>query len=119
MRLAGGGATGAQAGDTSVVGTWNRTLVAVDETGDVTTSETTWTFAADGRATRRIVTSSLSLGLADQTLATGRWTTEGDELVVRFDPPTGGELRLPFQVRVQLDGTLLVLGGQLFRLVAP
>lgn len=118
VRFASGTATGTRAGDASLVGTWSRTLVIVDDRGDVTTSETVWTFTSDGRATRRIVTSNLSLGLADQTVAVGSWTTEGDVLVVRFAPPTGGELRLPFQVRVQFDGTQLVLGGQLFQLVA-
>ena len=49
-------------------------------------------------------------GLPDATVATGRWSVDGTELVIEFLPPQSGTVRLPFR----RDGETLVISGAPF-----
>ena len=102
------------AGSTSInsalIGTWQRTVVFVDEFGFSIAMETTWRFGADGTVVRTIVTSNLTLGLSEALVTTGQWRIEGTSLVVQFDPPDSGELIFEFLI----VGNELTLGGELF-----
>ena len=96
---------------TSVVtGTWNRTLLFVDEFGFSNSNGTTWQFGPDGTAVRTILTQNLSLGLSDQVVTTGRWQIQGTRIIIDFDPPASGHLELEFR----FDAGQLILAGQSF-----
>jgi hypothetical protein len=102
--------TGSTTINAALIGTWQRTVVFVDEFGFSIAIETTWQFRADGTFTRTIVTSNITLGLSEAVVTTGRWRIEGTTLVVEFDPPDSGDLIFEFV----LVGDELTLGGELF-----
>lgn len=107
--IAVGGAT--RTLDGALVGRWSR-IVLTELTAGLTASETRWTFLADGRVERRLVTSNLSLGLADQVVTLGTWTTPGDGTVtIVLDDAAGASLRLAYTVVSGVDGAILTLGG--------
>ena len=115
--IAVGGA--ARALDRELVGRWSR-LVLVELDAGLTASETRWTFLADGRVERRLVTSNLTLGLADQVVSTGTWSTAGDGTVtIVLDGPPATTLRLAYAIEPRVDGAVLVLGGQRYERLAP
>ncbi len=109
----GRGSTGPVAGSgptaaTGIAGTWRRTLVFLDEFGFLHSSETTWTFTADGGAFRAIVTRNHTLGAFDTSVATARWRLDGGNLIIDFLTPSPGTIVL----EVRLQGTSLFLAGQ-------
>ena len=105
--------------DQALVGRWTR-LLLIDASVGLSTSETRWAFFADGRVERRLVTSNLTLGLADQVVSLGRWSTAGDGMVtIVFDDATGTTLRLPYAVTATLDGAVLTLGGLRYERFIP
>ena len=107
--IAVGGAT--RTLDGALVGRWSR-LVLTELAAGLTASETRWTFLADGRVERRLVTSNISLGLADQVVTLGTWTTAGDGTVtIVLDDAAGTTLRLAYTVVSRADGAVLTLGG--------
>ena len=107
--IAVGGAT--RTLDGALVGRWSRTVLA-ELTAGLTASETRWTFLADGRVERRLVTSNLSLGLADQVVTLGTWTAAGDGTVtIVLDGAPGTTLRLAYTIASDVDGAILTLGG--------
>lgn len=93
-----------------LVGTWRRAVFFVDDFGISRASETTWRFAADGSASRTLVTRNLMLGVADVFLAAGRWRTAGNQLVIDLETPS--PVQLQFTTRVV--GDQLELSGELF-----
>ena len=108
---AGGG--GGTAANTSIAGTWQRTLVFFDDFGFMHSSETTWTFETSGLAERTIVTTNVTLGASDTTVTQARWRVEGTNVVIEFTAPTTGTITLA--IRVQ--GTTLFLAGQEYQRV--
>lgn len=105
--------------DPALVGRWSR-IVLVDAAAGLTASETRWTFFADGTVERRLITSNLTLGLADQVITRGRWSTAGDGTVaIVFDDASGTTLRLPYTVVPRTDGAQLTLGGLLHERFTP
>ena len=105
--------------DLALVGRWQR-VVVVDAAAGLTASETRWTFLADGRVERRLITSNLTLGLADQIVSFGTWRTAGDGTVtIVLDDATGTTLRLAYAVAPRVDGSQLTLGGLVFERYAP
>ena len=102
------GGTGGPTSDISITGTWQRTLVFFDEFGFLHSSETTWTFAADGTAERTVVTTNVTLGASDTTFTQARWRVEGTQVIIDFTAPTPGTITLEFF----LQGTMLFLAGQ-------
>lgn len=102
------GGTGGPTSDISITGTWQRTLVFFDEFGFLHSSETTWTFAADGTAERTVVTTNVTLGASDTTFTQARWRVEGTQVIIDFTAPTPGTITLEFF----LQGTTLFLAGQ-------
>ena len=108
--IAGGNGTRPGGITTDVVGTWRFAIFFTDDVGIPRSSETTWQFSSDGAAIRTVVARNFAVGLADATVATGRWTVEGSELVIEFLPPQSGTARLPFR----RDGETLVLSGAPF-----
>lgn len=59
------------------LGRWFRGLIFVDGGGVRRTSETTWTFLADGRATRVVVARNVDTFFSDSVISTGTWSIEG------------------------------------------
>lgn len=113
----GGGTT--RALDRSLVGRWSR-IVLTELSAGLTASETRWAFLADGRVERRLVTSNLTLGLADEVVSFGTWTTVGDGTVaIVIDGASGTTLRLAYAVEPRVDGAVLVLGGLRYERLAP
>jgi hypothetical protein len=104
--VTGGG--GGTAASTSIVGTWQRTLVFFDDFGFMHSSETTWEFASGGTAERSVVTTNVTLGASDTAFTAARWRLEGTNLIIDFTAPTPGTITL--EARVQ--GTSLFLAGQ-------
>jgi hypothetical protein len=104
------GGQSAASADTAVLGSWTRTVTAIDETGAPRISETVWTFNSDGSAVRSMITRDAFGGLVDRQEAFGRWTVEGNQVVIDFSAPFTGRVPLPFQ----RSGETLVLGGQTF-----
>ncbi len=97
--------------DRALVGRWSRTVLTQLSAG-LTASETRWTFHADGRVERRLVTSNLTLGLADQVVSLGTWAPAGDGTVtIVLDDAPATTLRLAYAIEPRVDGAVLVLGG--------
>jgi hypothetical protein len=113
------GGAAARALDPALVGTWSRVLLLGGDRGVAHAIETQWTFRADGRAERRVVTTNLALGLGDQILTVGQWSTERDgTLTVAFAGAAGGTFRARYRVLARLDGAQLALDDQLFERLA-
>lgn len=93
-----------------VIGTRTRSVSFVDEFGSTRTTETTWSFNADGTATRTIVVRNSAAGATDRTESTARWQIQGDQLAIDFVTPIAGRVTMTF-TRV---GDSLVLGGDTF-----
>jgi hypothetical protein len=93
-----------------LVGTWRRAVFFVDDFGISRATETTWRFAADGSASRTLVTRNLTLGVADVYLAAGRWRTAGNQLVIDLDTPSPAQL----QFTTRVVGDQLELSGELY-----
>lgn len=99
---------GGPAASPAIVGSWQRTIVFFDDFGFMHSSETTWTFESGGLAERSIVTTNVTLGVADTAFTDARWRLDGTNLIIDFTAPTSGTITL--EVRVQ--GTSLFLAGQ-------
>lgn len=105
--------------DRALVGRWSR-LVLTQLSAGLTASETRWTFLADGRLERRLITSNLTLGLADQVLTLGTWSTAGDGTVtIVLDDAARTTVRLPYAVVATVDGAVLTLGGLAYERLEP
>jgi hypothetical protein len=102
------GGPSASVNDTIVVGTWSRNVSFIDEFGVPRSSETVWTFNADGTAIRSTITRNLLDGIEEQVDAFARWTIQGDQIVIDFTAPFTGRVQLAFQ----RQGQQLTLGGQ-------
>lgn len=89
---------GSSPGAREVVGTWTRTLAFSDGFGGFNTSETTWTFAPTGVATRLVIARNLAAALADTVATRGTWNTSGDQLTFSFDPPLTGAVSYRYRV---------------------
>ena len=103
-----GGTGGSTSSSSAIVGSWQRTLVFFDDFGFMHASETTWTFETGGLAERSIVTTNVTLGVADTAVTEARWRLDGTNLIIDFTAPTPGTVTL--EARVQ--GTSLFLAGQ-------
>jgi hypothetical protein len=117
--LAGGTGSSAQARDEALLGTWSRTLLTTGASGFLLSSETRWTFAADGGVERRVVTYDYGFGLGDQVITTGTWTTDAGSITIRFDAPLGGSVSFAYRVTATLEGALLALDDLVFQRVTP
>ena len=100
--------------NTTIEGTWRRTLVFFDDFGFLHSSETTWTFEAGGLAQRSVVTTNVTLGAADTSSTSARWRVDGSNVIIEFTAPSPGTITL--DVRVQ--GTTLFLAGQEYQRVS-
>lgn len=125
---AGGGGSGGgseeRARDAALVGSWTRTLVLSDSAGVSVLSETRWTFVADGRAIRRLVTLDLRSGFGDELVTNATWFTTGSAsgsgvVTIRLEGETGTGTDFAYRVSGALDGTRLELGSLVFRRVEP
>ncbi len=89
---------GSAAGAREVVGTWTRTLAFSDGFGGFNTSETTWTFAPTGAATRLVIARNLGAAVADTVTTRGTWTSSGNQLTFSFDPPLTGAVSYRYRI---------------------
>lgn len=104
----GGGSSGSTAThDAALVGTWSHTLVFTDAAGNLQSSQTVWEFRADGSATRTVIASNLTAGIADTVATAAQWHTEGSVAVITWQPPSSGTARYDWSV----SGSTLMLGG--------
>lgn len=103
------GGTGGPPTNSSIAGTWQRTIVFFDDFGFLHSSETTWTFAAAGTAERMLVTTNVTLGVSDTTFTEARWRIEGAQIIIDFTAPTPGTIALDFFIQ---DGTLFLAGQE-------
>ncbi len=94
----------------ALVGRWSR-IVIFDAAGQTQASETIWEFAANGAATRTVIASNLTAGIADAVVAHAQWTLRGTSIVITFLPPDSGVVI--FNVRIA--GSTLTLDGRDFR----
>lgn len=104
----GGGTAGTQS--PSLVGRWSNTVLITTPTGDVQSSQTIWSFRADGTADRTVITRSVAAGVADTVVSSARWATSGARVTITFDTPGSGTVTFDFSV----SGDTLTLGGQTF-----
>lgn len=73
------------------VGRWFRGLVFVDSLNTTRTSETTWTFTAEGGATRVVVARNVDQFFSDSVVSSGTWSVvNGTTLVITFTATGGG-----------------------------
>ena len=94
----------------ALVGSWTRTFVFVDDFGLAQLSETTWQFLADGTASRSVTTTNLATGFADVVTTTAQWRVEDVTLVIDFETPTPGTVRLDLSIQ----DDQLTLAGEVY-----
>ncbi len=104
------GSPGASVANALVVGTWTLKFVFVDAIGIARSTETTWTFNADGTAFRSMITRNFLDAIVDRQDAFARWEVQADQIVITFTSPFTGRVPLQFQ----RNGDRLILGGQTF-----
>jgi hypothetical protein len=83
----------------SLVGPWRRSLSFTDEFGFAHSVETTWEFLGDGSARRTVISSNLTLGVADSVVTTARWRVNGTLLEIDFVSPSPGRIVIAFRVQ--------------------
>lgn len=112
-----GGQSGGQAGTethaAALVGRWSRTVIFTAE-GEIQSSQTIWDFRADGTATRTVIATNHTEGIADQVVANARWHTTGEIVIITFTAPDAGTQQFTFGV----SGSSLTLGGLTFTRIA-
>ena len=86
---------------------WSRTVLLQDNAGAVHSSRTTWHFGADGIATRSVVATNLTFGIAHQVVTLARWRTQGGTVVLDYLPDGSGSAVFEYS----FQGTALILGG--------
>ena len=101
-----GGATGSAA----IVGAWRRAVFFLDDFNYARSSETTFQFNADGTLVRVQIARNHTLGLADVSVATGSWRTDGTQVVLDFVTPT----RFQLSLEARVVGDQLDLAGQTY-----
>lgn len=117
--LAGGAAAAER--DPEILGQWFRRAVATDGLGSVFSIQTIWTFQDDGTVQRRLVTFDMFSDVADEIVATGKWTTAtansgvAGTVTIQFLAPTPTVLRLSYQIGIDAQGTVLILDGIPYR----
>jgi hypothetical protein len=94
--------------DPSLVGAWQRVLILTSSSGDLLRTETTWIFRADGSATRRVDVIDFGRSLADVFESDARWRVVDGAVVIDWEPPLSGTLRLDYFLAA--DGRSVVLG---------
>lgn len=94
--------------DPALVGAWQRVLILTSSSGDLLRTETTWFFRADGSATRRVDAIDFGRGLADVFETHARWRIVDGAVLIEWEPPFSGTLRLEYLLAA--DGRSVVLG---------
>lgn len=112
------GTSGARSGSTddggttasALVGRWSHQEI-FDALGQTHSSETIWDFAGNGTATRTVIATNLTGGIADAVVAHARWALQGSSIVITFLSPDSGTVIF----RVRIVGSTLTLDGRDFR----
>lgn len=91
-QMGGTGGTGASQAGSPLVGRWWRLFTFASQ-GAARTSETFWTFNADGSARRTLITTNVTDGVADVVAYTARWRQIGTEVEVTYLSPVQGTVR--------------------------
>ena len=108
----GGGDTGAIA--ERFVGRWSRIIYFYDEFGDLHSSQTVWTFALDGGGARTVFARNETMGWEDATVTLVRWSLQGPDVVVTYQPPDAGGARFDYRFESTASGEVLFLAGTAF-----
>lgn len=115
------GGTAAAEQDAEILGQWYRRAVATDGLGNLFNIQTIWFFQDDGTVQRRLVTYEMFSDIADEMVATGKWTTASGTagvsgtVTIQFLAPASTVLHLPYQIGVDAQGTVLILDGIPYR----
>ena len=110
----GGGAVGPNSGvQSALVGSWSNTIVSTDSSGTRST-QTIWTFRADGTARRTTVITDAFTGVTTTSAADAVWQSNGGSLSVSFLPPAAGA----FTFNIVVTGSSLFLNGVEFTRIA-
>ena len=110
----GGGTGGTNDGtQSSLVGSWSNTVVTTDSTGTRST-QTVWTFRADGTARRTTMITDAFTGVTTSSSVDALWQTNDSTLLVTFVPPAVGSISLD----IQIAGTTLLINGVEFTRIA-
>jgi hypothetical protein len=97
--------------ETSLVGEWTREIVFFDDFGFANSSKTVWLFQPGGSATRSVVATTFTLGVADTIITQAAWEVQGTTVEIEFGEPTPGTITLDFR----LEGDSLLLAGQSYQ----
>lgn len=87
--------------DSSIVGTWVRRVVILDNSGGISESATAWTFDPGGIGSRLQISRNHTAFLADTAVTLIEWSTSANRVAIEFLPPASGTV--DFQYRVNLD----------------
>jgi hypothetical protein len=103
--------------DAALVGRWRRAVAVAAGYATAGSSETTWTFAADGSALRSVVTRDPALGLVDSYTVAASWRADGRTVLIALRSPELGPARFTYAVVRTTSGDVLYLDGQGFQRV--
>ena len=109
----GGGDNGTVAAS-RFVGRWSRIVYFYDAYGDLNSSQTVWTFAADGGGARTVYARNETWGYEDATVTLVRWVVQGPDIVVTYQPPDAGSARFDYRFESTASGEVLYLLGTPF-----
>ena len=113
------GQTGGTNAEGRLVGRWSRTIYFYDDSGDLHSSETLWTFASDGNGARTVYARNVTWGYEDAVVTLVRWSVDGSDVVVAYQAPDSGTARFSYRFEPSFTGDLLWLGDLRFVRVAP
>lgn len=103
------GTAGSPTTSPSLVGKWSFTRLFTDDIGAAHLSQTVWSFAANGSATRTVYSDNLTAGVGDVIVTQGRWSSTPTVLSVVFDGST-----TPNRYDYRFEGGALILAGTAF-----
>ena len=113
------GETGGTNAEARFVGRWSRTIYFYDDTGDLNSSQTIWTFAADGNGARTVYARNETWGYEDAVVTLLRWSVAGSEVLVTYQAPDSGSARFSYRFEPSLTGDVLWLGDIRFVRLGP
>lgn len=94
-------------------------MLTTGASGYFQTSETRWTFHADGTAERWLIIVDYGSGLGDRVVRTGSWRTGAGRVTIAYDTPYGGEVSFAYRITNTSSGTRLALDDLVFERLSP
>ena len=116
-----GGSGGSSGGgvESRLVGAWSHILYFYDDFGDFRSSQTVWSFSADGVAVRTVYARNETWGTSDAVVAIARWRIDAGDVEITWQPPFTGSVRYAYRLESSATyGDVLYLAGTPFVPVA-